>query len=220
MNEIIKMAPQVAKESTTVSSGEVNAPNPKDKALQLMSIRDALPAHVFEKSLIRSLYYFFFDYSVWLGSLALYYSLEHSDAWTTLHPALKVIAYLLYINVAGFFMWGIFVVGHDCGHGTFSSYEWLNDILGHITHGSIMVPFYPWQLSHRRHHMYHNHVDKDYSFPWYTEERLQRPDEGVYRFLDKSPVIRSSFPIYGWFVYLLGKPDGSHFLPLKSQVST
>ena len=60
----------------------------------------------------------------------------------------------------------IFVVGHDCGHGNFSESETLNDIIGHITHGSIMVPYYPWQLSHRRHHMYHNHIDKDYSHPW------------------------------------------------------
>ena len=60
----------------------------------------------------------------------------------------------------------IFVVGHDCGHGNFSESETLNDIIGHITHGSILVPYYPWQLSHRRHHMYHNHIDKDYSHPW------------------------------------------------------
>ena len=60
----------------------------------------------------------------------------------------------------------IFVVGHDCGHGNFSESETLNDIIGHITHGSILVPYYPWQLSHRRHHMYHNHIDKDYSPPW------------------------------------------------------
>jgi fatty acid desaturase len=42
-------------------------------------------------------------------------------------------------------------------------YEWLNDTLGHVTHGSILVPYWPWRLSHKRHHMHHNHVDKDYS---------------------------------------------------------
>jgi len=115
-------------------------------------------------------------------------------------------------------MWGIFVIGHDCGHSTFSDSEKLNDFIGHITHGSILVPYYPWQLSHRRHHMYHNHVDKDYSHPWYTPERLARPDEFLARTVHNNHSwVFSLFPFYGWMIYLYGMPDGSHFIPLPSQ---
>lgn len=144
------------------------------------------------------------------------WTLAHSELWLTLAMWQKIAAVTLFTNVAGFFMWCIFVVGHDCGHGTFSDFPILNDIIGHICHASILVPYYPWQLSHRRHHMFHNHESKDYSHPWYTPERIQRPDEGLARFMDRNPIVRIVFPFIGWPLYLLGMPDGSHWVPFKS----
>jgi len=102
-------------------------------------------------------------------------------------------------------MWCMFVVGHDCGHGTFSTSPRINFIVGHVTHGSILVPFTPWALSHRRHHMYHNDKKRDYSNPWH---RVGGRGE---KQLD---YIRPILPFFAWFVYLvLGFPDGSHFFP-------
>jgi len=141
----------------------------------------------------------------------------NSSVWDELSIVIKAAAWLLYWNVVGFFMWCLFVVGHDCGHGTFSEYEWVNDIVGHITHGAILVPFYPWQLTHRRHHMYHNHVTKDYSHPWYTADRVGQADEGLYRFFREHKELMATFPLFGWTAYLLGSPDGSHFIPIPSQ---
>lgn len=114
-------------------------------------------------------------------------------------------------------MWCIFVVGHDCGHTNFSNYPLLNDIVGHITHGSILVPYYPWQLSHRRHHMHHNHIDKDYSHPWYTEKSLQLPKEKLGKMLHDMHLLRLFSPVFGWWLYIYGKPDGSHFFPFPKQ---
>lgn len=150
---------------------------------------------------------------MWLGALALMYTLVHSDAWKTMSFWTQALTSFIYFNFTGFFMWAIFVVGHDCGHGTFSDYEWVNDLIGNLTHGAIFVPYWPWRLTHHRHHMYHNHEEKDYSHKWYTPEVMARPDEGMARFFHSNPWLMAIFPYIGWPLYLSGLPDGSHFIP-------
>ena len=116
-------------------------------SISLSDMRKAIPEEAFEKSLPKSLFYMFFDYAMWGGAAFAMKQLVNSSLWATLPFVLKAAASVLYWNVAGFFMWCIFVVGHDCGHTTFSNYRWLNNILGHVMHGSLMVPFFPWQVS-------------------------------------------------------------------------
>eukprot|EP00599_Poterioochromonas_sp_BG-1_P009166 CAMPEP_0173142474 /NCGR_PEP_ID=MMETSP1105-20130129/6105_1 /TAXON_ID=2985 /ORGANISM="Ochromonas sp., Strain BG-1" /LENGTH=388 /DNA_ID=CAMNT_0014055863 /DNA_START=50 /DNA_END=1216 /DNA_ORIENTATION=+ len=184
----------------------------------LNELRKAIPEEAFQKSLPKSLFYMAFDYSMWGLAFAAIRALKESEIWTTLPFAAQAGASLLYWNVAGFFMWCIFVVGHDCGHGTFSNNKLLNNILGHITHGSILVPFFPWQLSHRRHHMFHNHIEKDYSYNWYTPDALKKPQEGVARHFHENKLLSFFLPFYGWFMYIfLGIRDGNHFIPFKNE---
>jgi len=187
------------------------------KALDLNQLRKCIPEECFKKSILRSSWYMFFDYAMWFGSVFALITLKSSSLWETMPQWQQILATVIYWQVSGFFMWCIFVVGHDCGHGTFSDYEWLNDIIGHITHGSILVPYWPWQLSHRRHHMHHNHIDNDYSHPWYTPDKLEKPDEDLARLMDKYPFVRFFFPFVGWPLYLYGMPDGSHLFPFKNQ---
>lgn len=65
--------------------------------------------------------------------------------------------------------------------------------------------------------MYHNHEVKDYSYPWYTPERLAKPDEGIARFLHEHPLLIGLFPFYGWPTYLFGFPDGCHAFPFANE---
>jgi omega-3 fatty acid desaturase (delta-15 desaturase) len=116
------------------------------KALQLDSIRKAIPAEAFQKSPLKGTYYMLKDYAMWGMSIYAIYGLTNSSIWATMPQYQQILASILYFNVAGFLMWCMFITGHDCGHGTFSNNELLNDIVGHISHGSIMVPFYSWQV--------------------------------------------------------------------------
>lgn len=51
--------------------------------------------------------------------------------------------------------WALFVVGHDCGHQSFSKHKSVNDLVGNIVHASILVPYHGWRISHRTHHANH-----------------------------------------------------------------
>jgi len=185
-------------------------------SLQLNDLRKCIPQEAFQKSIFKSMWFLLFDYAMWFGITYAMTQLCASPFWALMPSWQQAIATFFFWNIAGFFMWGIFVVGHDCGHGTFSDFEMVNDILGHICHGSILVPYYPWQLSHRRHHMYHNHSEKDYSYPWYTPEKLAHKDESLARMLHNQPALIFFFPYFGWPIYLYGFPDGCHLFPFAN----
>lgn len=187
----------------------------KKKTLDLSSLRSALPKNVFEKSIIRSMSYLFFDAFMIVGSTMVMYAFSNCAIWSSMSLVTRALISVAFWNFAGFFMWSLFVVGHDCGHGTFSNYEWFNDLIGHICHASILVPYYPWRMTHHRHHMYHNHEHKDYSHPWHTPEYYDRPGNEIPR-LFNNPILRATMPLYGWFLYLVGMPDGNHFIPFPS----
>lgn len=50
------------------------------------------------------------------------------------------------------------ILGHECGHGSFSNIKILNDVLGFILHTIVLVPYFSWQHSHSVHHAKTNHL--------------------------------------------------------------
>lgn len=79
--------------------------------------------------------------------------------------------YPIYWFCQGTMFWALFVIGHDCGHGSFSPYRWLNSLVGHISHTLILVPYHGWRISHRRHHANTGNIDHDES--WYPVSASQ-----------------------------------------------
>jgi omega-3 fatty acid desaturase (delta-15 desaturase) len=75
----------------------------------IKQLRDSIPSHFFESSLPKSLLYFFIDMSILISLFSLAFWLD------------SIYFYPLYWVLQGTFMWSLFVVGHDCGHGSFSS---------------------------------------------------------------------------------------------------
>ncbi|KAK9868884.1 hypothetical protein WJX84_011427 [Apatococcus fuscideae] len=53
----------------------------------------------------------------------------------------------------GTMFWALFVVGHDCGHQSFSNNKTLNDFVGNLVHSFHPGPYTGWRISHRTHIM-------------------------------------------------------------------
>jgi len=175
----------------------------------LATLKAAIPAHCFEKSLAWSLFYLARDFAI-LALLYAAYPLvcRHGDAFGLLKFA--------WWNVVGFFGWCLFVVGHDCGHRTFTESVMLCDIFGHIAHTPLLVPFHGWRISHRKHHENHNHVENDHSWRPIAESTyvLYLLDTYFSRF---SRILRFSHALLVLYpVYLITDGEfssGNHFNP-------
>ena len=64
-------------------------------------------------------------------------------------PAL-VSLWILY----GWVLVGLFVIGHDCGHYSFSRRKWVNDLVGYLCMSPLANSFQSWRLTHNHHHVH------------------------------------------------------------------
>ena len=83
---------------------------------------------------------------LWYG---MYWSLDISY-WLTLPLAI----------LAGAFVIRIFIIFHDCGHGSFFKSAAANHVLGFITGVLTFTPYYHWRWEHAIHHASAGHLDK------------------------------------------------------------
>jgi len=173
----------------------------------LDEIRNSIPKKCFEINTAYSIYFFFKDMFI-VGSLyaILIYFNDVFEKYLFLYPIMWAII--------GTYFWALFVVGHDCGHRSFSPSVLVCDIFGHISHSVILVPFHPWRLSHGKHHKNTGHVQNDESFVAIPEE--------YYRSMWQFGVFMRFYAYWlgGYFLYLVkGMPthlDHSHYFPYGS----
>ncbi|KAG0589993.1 hypothetical protein KC19_1G062200 [Ceratodon purpureus] len=190
---------KVAAISVSKKEGEEEFDASKKPPFSLGQIRAAIPKHCWERSVARSFSYVARDVAV---VIALAYVAAVADSW---------LLWPLYWLAQGTMFWAIFVLGHDCGHGSFSASKTLNNVVGHVMHSFILVPYHGWRISHRTHHANHGHVENDES--WYPMTA------SLYKTLDywgrlgrlQLPVPLFAYPIYLW-TRSPGK-NGSHFNP-------
>jgi omega-6 fatty acid desaturase (delta-12 desaturase) len=62
--------------------------------------------------------------------------------------------------LAGMFLVRVFIIFHDCGHGSYFKSRKANDALGFITGVLTFTPFYQWRWDHAIHHATSGHLDK------------------------------------------------------------
>jgi omega-6 fatty acid desaturase (delta-12 desaturase) len=101
----------------------------------------------------------------------------------TLPSVLQLGAWPLYWIVQGCVMTGVWVIAHECGHHAFSDYSLLDDTVGLVLHSWLLVPYFSWKYSHRRHHSNTGSLERDEVFvpkqkealAWYTPYIYNNP---------------------------------------------
>ncbi len=165
----------------------------------LQQVKAAIPAYCFEPSIWKSLSYFFLDVSI-IGIL--YAIANYLDSWYF---------WPIFWLMQGTMFWALFVVGHDCGHGSFSKKKWVNNLIGHLSHTPILVPFHGWRISHRTHHNNTGNIDTDESWYPVTESKYNQMAWWE-KFLRFGIALLFVYPLY-LFKRSPGREAGSHFNP-------
>jgi omega-6 fatty acid desaturase (delta-12 desaturase) len=104
--------------------------------------------------------------------------------WYLMHRSLEIgywLTLMLAVPTAGFFV-RLFIIFHDCCHGSFFSTKTANDRLGLVLGAIVLTPFYQWKHSHAIHHatagdldrrgigdVYTMTVDEYLASPWYKK---------------------------------------------------
>src|ERR1051326_6681500 len=86
----------------------------------------------------------------------------YAALWYLMYLALTV-SYWLAVpleGLAGGVLVRLFIIQHDCGHGSFFKSRKANDILGFITGVLTFVPYYHWRWEHSLHHATSGDLDR------------------------------------------------------------
>ena len=86
----------------------------------------------------------------------------YASLWYLMYRSLAVSWWLTVplALLAGAFLVRIFIIFHDCGHGSFFKSRRANDIVGFIAGVLTFTPYYHWRWEHNIHHASAGHLDK------------------------------------------------------------
>ncbi|XP_024368750.1 delta(12)-acyl-lipid-desaturase [Physcomitrium patens] len=166
-------------------------------------LKRAIPPHCFKRSIPRSFSYLIFDLVI--ISIAVY-----CTKFFVYDGLLNWAVWIAYWVVTGCVATGVWVIAHECGHHAFSDYQWLDDTVGLIFHSLLLVPYFSWKYSHRRHHSNTGSVEKDEVFVPKVKEEFG----GIGRYLQHPPgrLIQIIVTLtMGWPMYLIWNVSGRKY---------
>jgi len=153
----------------SVSVNAQNRPPTAKPTFTKATLRKAIPEHCFERSLARSCAYLVADLLLVAALFGLSQLVEaKAPTW------LAVLFWPCYWFFQGAVCFGLWIVGHECGHQAFSEYQLVNDSIGLVVHSCLLLPYFSWKHSHRQHHSNTGNVEKDQAHvPTHLEEALE-----------------------------------------------
>jgi omega-6 fatty acid desaturase (delta-12 desaturase) len=128
--------------------------------------------------------------------------------WFLMDWSLSVSGWLilpLSILAAGFLA-RIFIIHHDCGHGSFFKSQTANDVIGFITGVLTFTPYHFWRFEHAVHHAGSGDLDRrDLGSVWTltVQEYLEAPwwKRFAYRVMRNPVVLLGVVPSFLFLVY-------------------
>lgn len=229
--------------TTTVTNGKDSSIQKNLKAIDtfgnvfeapdysINEVLKAIPARCFKRSAIRGLSYVFRDILCMLTSYYIAHTYiplvtkQNSPAFLADRPEslfsfFRGSLWLTYCYIQSLFGTGLWVLAHECGHRAFSDYETVDNIVGWILHSYLLVPFFSWKITHRKHHNATGHLTKDMVFVPKTKEEYIKSfnDSKIQKLADiaeDSPfvslcnLLKQQFG--GWITYLLTNVTGQTY---------
>jgi len=124
-------------------------------------LRAAIPAHCFERSALHGFVYIARDLLVVAAFAFLantFLSVEFPGMSDPAAALKWFVGWNFYAFWQGAALTGLWVIAHEAGHGAFSKNQVLNDVVGFTLHTPLLVPYFAWQYSHKKHHLRTNHL--------------------------------------------------------------
>ncbi|XP_023513061.1 bifunctional fatty acid conjugase/Delta(12)-oleate desaturase-like [Cucurbita pepo subsp. pepo] len=180
----------------------------------ITQIKKAIPPRCFQRSLYRSFSYLIFD-SIFVS---IFYHIATTYFHRLPHP-LHYLAWPLYWFCQGCVFTSLWVIAHECGHHAFCDYQFVEHLVGFLLHSSLLIPYFSFKFSHRRHHSNTASLERDEVFvpkpksrmPWYFKHLTNPPARLLILFLTLT---------LGWPLYLAFNSSGrfydrftSHYYP-------
>ncbi|XP_074301788.1 delta(12)-fatty-acid desaturase FAD2-like [Silene latifolia] len=171
----------------------------------LSDIKKAIPPHCFKRSILRSFSYVFYDFT--LAYLLYYLATNYISHFP---KPISYWAWPIYGFLQGCVLTGVWVIAHECGHHAFSDYQWLDDMVGLVLHSFLLVPYFSWKYSHRRHHSNTGSIEKDEVFVPKSKDEIQ----WFFKYLSNPPGRFLTLFVtltLGWPLYLLFNVSGRKY---------
>lgn len=180
----------------------------------IKDIRDAIPKHCLERSALTGYAYILRDIVCIATTFVVFHNLvtpEHVPS-----TPVRALLWGLYTVLQGLFGTGLWVIAHECGHGAFSASRTINDITGWVLHSALLVPYFSWQISHRKHHKATGNMERDMVFVPRTREqhatRVGRMAHELAELTEETPaytlLMLVAQQLVGWPNYLLTNVTG------------
>ncbi|KII91495.1 hypothetical protein PLICRDRAFT_89777 [Plicaturopsis crispa FD-325 SS-3] len=200
------MATAVKSSSPPPKYSEDDLPEYTPMPYTLAEIRAAIPAHLFVRDTPRGLLFLARDILLAAVAFKLATFIDpHFKGAAVVEQLTPIGAEVARWSAWGVYWWfqgliltGVWVIGHECGHGAFSDHKIVNDVIGFVTHTFLWTPYFSWRISHHRHHSNHASMERDEVYVPKTRTDLGLPKHVESE--DKYEELLGDTPLYTLFM--------------------